>query len=278
MPKIEGKYDQDKIDSLRRYLQRESEKGRARDYEIIVDGFKVVSRTDDIEEFDDYEQEIQDSTRNVTILIYDGDTTPRNTKYSFSLNQDNSFPQQPTNGLGSLGEVNQLIQQKLDEQNKEYQLERLREKLKETEEKLQEAEEYKDQLAQEIEHLNANKNSFQGINLGELGSEILKYTLARNAGKSPLAANLSGFLGAFGASPAPVPPETQEQEYEATMEAQEQPTEQQMAILRSIQQMEKVFSRQQLQVMTKVITTLMEHPDHLFPVAELLNINIKTDQ
>lgn len=43
MPVVEERYDQNKIDSLKRYLKREAEKGRTRDYEIIVDGFKVVS-------------------------------------------------------------------------------------------------------------------------------------------------------------------------------------------------------------------------------------------
>ena len=90
MPVIEERYDQNKIDSLKRYLKREAEKGRTRDYEIIVDGFKVVSRTNDVEEFDDYEDEIQDNTRNIAILIYDGAGTNRNTRYSFSLNQSNS--------------------------------------------------------------------------------------------------------------------------------------------------------------------------------------------
>ncbi len=273
MPLVEAKYDQDKVDSLKNYLRRESEKGRAKDYEIEVDGFRVVPRTDDIEEFDEFEMHVRDTTRNVTIKIYDGDSTPRNTKYSFQLNKDN-IPAQPTNGLGGLGEVGQIIQQKLDEQNKEYQLERLKEKLEETEQALTEAEDYSERLEAEIKFLKENKYNLGSFNIAELGAEVLKYTIAKNANKSPLAANLSGILGALN-NPQQEPQQEQaeEEDYEASVEeAQEQPTPRQMAILHSIQQMEQVFNAQQLHTVTQLLIHLMNKPADLMPVAELLNI------
>ncbi len=272
MPLVEAKYDQDKINSLKNYLRRESEKGRAKDYEIEVDGFRVVPRTDDIEEFDEFEMHVRDTTRNVTIKIYDGDSTPRNTKYSFQLNKD-SIPAQPTNGLGGLGEVGQIIQQKLDEQNKEYQLERMKEKLEEAEQALSEAEEYNEKLVNEIAHLKENKYNLGSFNIAELGAEVLKYTIAKNANKSPLAANLSGILGALNNVPETAQEPREEDDYEASVEeAQEQPTPRQMAILHSIQQMEQVFNAQQLHTVTQLLIHLMNKPADLAPVAELLNI------
>ena len=147
MPVIEERYEQNKIDSLKRYLKREAEKGRTRDYEIIVDGFKVVSRTDDVEEFDDYEEEIKDNTRNISILIYDGAGTNRNTRYSFSLNQDNAspIPAKPMNGIGGLGEIDEIIQQKLEEKDRDYKISSLEKELEDTQQKLAEAEEYHQQ-------------------------------------------------------------------------------------------------------------------------------------
>jgi superfamily II RNA helicase len=277
MPLIEERYDQHKVDSLKRYLQREAEKGRKRDYEIIVDGFKVVSRTDDVAEFDDYEEERLDNTRNVTIVIYDFNAN-RNIRYSFSLSHDNALPQQPTNGLGSLGEVNQLIQQRLDEKDREYELKNLKERLEDTQQQLDEAEEYQETLKKEIEHLKANKYNLNGLNLVEIGSELLKHTISKNAAKSPVAAQLAGILGALN---TPVLPQAaQEPEGEVTFSEQEEVaagelSENQVRILKSMQQLEQAFNPVQLFIMEQIIAQLMKTPDQLIPIAELLNIKIK---
>ena len=279
MPLIEEKYDQHKIDSLKRYLQRESEKGRQKDYEIIVDGFKVVSRTDDVSEFEDYEQEIKDTTRNISILIYDGSNTNRNTRYSFVLNMDGSIPQQPLNGMGGLGEIDQKIQQRLDEKDREYELKSLRAKLEETEEKLEDAEEYQEGLEKELaflkEQISANKFNLGSLNLVELGAEVLKHTLSKNANKSPMAAQLAGVLGALNPAPQPQPanePEGEMSFREQTESDQPRLTEHQLLILKSVQQMEQVFSGKQLHIMNHIIVSMMNNPEELITVAELLNI------
>jgi hypothetical protein len=59
MPLITEKFSQHKVDLIKRYLQREIEKGRPKEFEIIVDDFKVVSRTSDLEEFEDYASHLQ---------------------------------------------------------------------------------------------------------------------------------------------------------------------------------------------------------------------------
>ena len=165
MPLIEEKFDQSRIDSIKRYLQREAEKGRTKDYEIIVDGFKVVSRTDNLDEFEDYEAEIKNSTRNVSILVFDGQSTNRNTRYSFLLQgEPNTAQPKPLNGLG---EIDQIIQEKLDAKDKEYELKQLREKLQETETALQESEEYNEQLEKAIAELKS-KNTLESKNMGEV--------------------------------------------------------------------------------------------------------------
>ena len=282
MPLLEERYDQHKVDSLKRYLQREADKGRARDYEVIIDGFKVVSRTNEVSEFDDYEQEIRDTTRNLSILIYDGDKTNRNTRYSFALNQENVIPAQPQNSLGSLGEIDTIIQQKMDEKDKDYQLKTAKEKLAETQEKLDEAEEYVEILKEELEHIKANRFQMKDVNLLEVGAELLKFTINKNAKKSPFAAQLSGILGALSDMDQPALPPQNEPEPDCEVTVQEQPaspqpelTEMQLLILKSIQQMEKAFTPEQLPVMNQIIIKLMQNPGQLIPVAELLNVQIE---
>lgn len=194
MPLIEEKFEQSRIDSIKRYLQREAEKHRTKDYEIIVDGFKVVSRTDNLEEFEDYEQEIKNNTRNLSILVFDGPNTNRNTRYSFVLQGELSTPQPKT--LNGLGEIDQIIQEKLDAKEKEFELKQLQEKLSDTQQALEEAEEYTELLEKEISELK-EKRLVQSTNWGEVLNGFLAAAAKNN--KSQLGQALAGLLGVEGA-------------------------------------------------------------------------------
>ena len=98
--------------------KKEQAKERSKDYEIIIDGFKIVSRTNDATEFDDYEPELNENTKNISVLIFDGAKTNRNTKYSFALGDDLPKKEKPK----ALGEIDLIIQEKLDAKDKEYEL------------------------------------------------------------------------------------------------------------------------------------------------------------
>ena len=281
MPVIEERYDQNKIDSLKRYLKREADKSRPRDYEIIVDGFKVVSRTDDVNEFDDYEEEIKDNTRNIAILIYDGAGTNRNTRYSFSLNQDNTslIPAKPVNSLGGLGEIDEIIQQKLEEKEKDFKITTLEKELEETHQKLTEAEEYHQQLQDriiELEHAKPQPNALS-LNLAELGAGLLDGLVKRNMPQ--LAGILNGIIPPPPGSPAPAEPQG-EATFQKQGEAQQSPplTERQMQNLQNLNMMEQAFNGEQLQIAIVILRKLMECPDKLIPVAQFLNLHNSNEQ
>lgn len=278
MPVIEERYDQNKIDSLKRYLKREADKGRTKDYEVIVDGFKVVSRTDDVEEFDDYEEEIKDNTRNISILIYDGAGTNRNTRYSFALNQDNTspIPSKPVNGLGGLGEIDEIIQQKLDEKDRDYKITSLEKELDEAQQKLAEAEEYHQQLQDEITELKTVKKNPMNQQLGEIGASIMDNLLKRNMPQ--LAGVLNGII------PPPAQATQAEPQGEATFQKQgetqasPQLSERQMRNLNNLEMMEEVFNEEQLQIAIVILRKLMENPEQLIPVAQFLNLHNSDEQ
>lgn len=278
MPVIEERYDQNKIDSLKRYLKREADKDRTRDYEIIVDGFKVVSRTNDVEEFDDYEEEIKDNTRNIAILIYDGAGTNRNTRYSFSLNQDSTspIPSKPVNSIGSLGEIDEIIQQKLEEKDKDYKIAALEKELEETQRQLTEAEQYHTQLEETIIRIREEKEEKPkphplAVQLGLIGSNILDGLLKKNIPQ------LNGLLGGV-ATEQPDPIATETPEAEATFKKKgdtppaPQMTEQQQRNLRNLEMMEQAFDGEQLQIVIAIIQKLMEKPEQVIPVAQFLNL------
>lgn len=260
MPLIQEKYSQGRIDVVRRFLQRETDKGKPRDYEIIVDGFKIVSRTDDLKEFEDYEQELKEDTRNISILVYDGPNTNRNTRHSFSLEGSG-------NTLSGLGEIDQIISQRLSEREREYELQRTQEKLSATEQQLAEAEEFADQLEQRIRDMEQARYT-NAVSLGEVASALLSGILQKNAGKIPMGQSLAGLLS--GSTPPVSDSHTSPQDavsFEKQVTTQHD--EQTQARLALIERMQQRLDEQQLVGLLSIIDYLCEHPNNISTVIEL---------
>jgi hypothetical protein len=269
MPLHDLKFDQHKIDSLKRYLQREAEKGRKKDYEIMIDGFRVVSRTDDITEFDDYEQEIKGDTRNISILIFDGPGTNRNTRYSFSLQGDTS--NRSSGGLNGLGDIEQVITDKLAEREKEYEVERLKEQLKDTKSQLSEAEEYADTLERRIKEMEAQKFA-NTVSIGEVAGLVLKSLVKQNIARIPGGQALAGLLGAD--QPAELPQSTEPAHGQVSFEKQpDSPVmdEQTRNRLSLIEQMQERFNEQQMIGVFSILDLLTASPDKIDMVLAQLN-------
>lgn len=273
MPLIEEKFDQSRIDSLKRYLQREADKGREKDFEIIVDGFKVVSRTNNVDEFDDYEQEIRDSSRNISFLIYDGPGTNRNTRYTFLMGNNPTASSNPQPAPG-LGEIDQVVAQKLEEKEREHEVQHLKEKLASTKEQLDEAEEYASQLEKQIEEMK-QKRYTNAVSLGELAGVMLKSLVRDNAAKIPGGAALAGWLGADIQPSADNVVQLTEQPT-ATYEQQPQPGTDLPEITRNrlalIAQMQEKFSEPQMVAVFALLDHLVAAPEKITEVVSFLGI------
>lgn len=175
MPVTTEQYDQLKIDKLRHYLEAQADKGQAKPFEIFVDNLKVVSKTEDPKEFDSYEFYMNEDTEKVRILIYNSNLSPRNDQYCFMV-------QKTVGGksLNGLGEIENIVQEKLAARDREYEMNRLREELESTKQDLAETEEHCEQLEKEIENLKANKFKLKNIDIGELASVAMEGMIRRN--------------------------------------------------------------------------------------------------
>lgn len=271
MPLIEEKFDQHKIDSLKRYLQRETEKGRPKDFEIIVDGFKVVSRTENAEEFEDYEAEIKPSTRNISILVFDGPGTNRNTRYSFSLQGEPSArSSQAGNGLG---EIDQVIAQKLEEREREHEFSRLREQLAATKAQLTESEEYADSLQKRIKEME-EKRYVQAVSIGEVASVVLKTLVKQHATRIPGGQALAGLLGAdmpeeMPAVALPAPEGAASFEKQPASNPMDELTRNRLSL---IEQMQERFNEQQMIAVFSILDSLAAAPDKIDPILVQLGL------
>ena len=172
MPFINEKYSEQKIDNLYNYLQNSKEQGEAEDYEIFVDAFKVVKRTNDLARFESYSNFIQPETKAVTIVIYDG-TSPRNTKHIFTIKEDNS------NGLNGL-DVDTRIEEKLRLEKEKWETELLKKENEKLKTELSEAEAYIEELEENAEKAKDKKFRMGDVNVGEFASVILEGFVRRN--------------------------------------------------------------------------------------------------
>lgn len=192
MPVTTEQYDQLKIDKLKHFLEAQAEKGLAKPFEIFVDNLKVVAKTDDAKEFDSYEFYMNEDTEKVRILIYNSNLSPRNDQYCFMV--------QKTIGgksLNGLGEIENIVQEKLAARDREYEMNRLKEELEATKEDLAETEEECDRLLKEIENLKQNKFKLGNVNVAEFASFALENIVRRNPqilAKLPGGAALAGFV------------------------------------------------------------------------------------
>lgn len=175
MPVINDVYDQLKIDKLKHFLEAQAEKGQAKPFEIFVDNLKVVARTEDPKDFDSYEFYMNEDTEKVRILIYNSNLSPRNDQYCFMVQRNRV--EKPLNGLG---EIEDIIQEKLSARDREHEMNRLRQELEAAKLELEETEAYAEELEKQIQYMKENKFKLGNINIGELASVALEGMVRRN--------------------------------------------------------------------------------------------------
>lgn len=265
MPVTNDKYDQLKIDRLKHFLQEMVAKGQPRPFEIFVDNLKVVPRTEDPKDFDNYEYYMNEDTEKIRILIYNSAATPRNDQYCFYVQQV-----KPEKSLNGLGDLDGMIQEKLTARDREHEMIRLKEELEETKKQLEESEEYAETLEQQLEEARNNKYKLGRLDLVELGGAVLEKLAIKNAGT----------LEKVGLAGLVVPGNTNEtkQEEETNASFQKKTGEEtnlkpeHLQYIPVLQQLDTAFERPQLEIVMKIISRLSEEPAQLQIVAELLNV------
>lgn len=169
------KYDPGKIDKLIDYLRIYREKGDPIDYEIIVDGFKAVRRTNDIDMFPMFENFIGVNTKSMDVLLYTG-TSNNNDKYIFTFEDD---VKEPLSGIEVDSRINEQLALKQKEWEKQQLCENLEKANKDLKQEVAELEKEVEELEKQKAALEANKSPFQNF-LGEFGSSFLESLLRRN--------------------------------------------------------------------------------------------------
>ncbi|HEV8283820.1 MAG TPA: hypothetical protein VGQ09_05905 [Chitinophagaceae bacterium] len=265
MPVTNDNYDQLKIDKLKYFLEDMAAKGHARPYEVFVDNLKVVPKTDDPKNFDSYEYYMNEDTEKVRILIYNSNLSPRNDQYCFYVQKNLS--EKPLNGLG---EIETIVQEKLQARDKEYELTQLKKELEVTKQKLEDADEYVEQLEQQLEESKSNKYKLGKIDLVDLGSLVLGKFAEKNAAVLSKV-GLEGLANGSTQIEAGKAEET-EASFQKKADANNDVKPEHRQYLGWLQQLDESFDEAHLEVVMKILRRFAEDASSLKAVAELLNI------
>src|SRR5665213_1270946 len=127
MKEINKRYDPVRLSSIKRMLLNETKEGNPRYYEIWVDDVKMVEKTNDVEKFNSYEDNVFDETEKITINVFTSTQGSAHivTRYNFTFGEEEKPQIQPLNGFG-LGEVEARINEKVTQERERWDCEQVK--------------------------------------------------------------------------------------------------------------------------------------------------------
>ncbi|HMT75212.1 MAG TPA: hypothetical protein PKA77_14155 [Chitinophagaceae bacterium] len=269
MPVSNEKFDQLKIDKLKHFLEDMAAKGNPRPYEIFVDNLKVVPKTDDPKDFENYEYYMNENTEKLRILIYNSAASPRNDQYCFMVQHHSA-----SHTVNGLGELDTLIQEKITAREREIEMNQLRNEIENLHKQLEEAEEYAESLESQLEVQKKSKFKLGNINMGEFASVMLEGVIRRNPqllAKIPGGEALAGVIEQDNLEKEnkQLP---DEKETQASFQKKSNPavSEEHQRYIIFLQHMESVLDTQQMQTAIQILDHLVHHPEKIKEVAALL--------
>ncbi len=277
-------YDQLKIDKLKLYLQSQADRGAARYYEIYVDNLKAVHKTNDIQEFDSYEDYMTEDTDRIRILVYSTNaTSPRNDQYVYRMKKPEEQKMVIQTPALSGIEIESRMEEKLQTHRERWEHEALIKELEQTKQQLKESEEYAEKLAAELNVFRSKKMHWGNVNLGELASVVVEGIVRRNpqmVAKLPGGETLAGIIEEDNKERAnPTTAINDGTKVSFKMKDENEPTkvmltEEEIGYLNFMKGISENFEDEEIIILTQVINKLEEDTTQLKPVAELLNIDV----
>jgi hypothetical protein len=260
------KYDQRKIDRLLDHLKIYFEKGRPIDFEIIVDGFKVVRRTSDIDMFPLYENHVDGDTKNLEILLYSG-TSNSNDKHIFYLG---NVPKESLNGIDVEDQIESGVNQRLREQ----EFAKLQDKNKELEEEIKDLEKEVTRLEKANETLEASQSPMNSV-LGNLGSSLVEAFIKRNPKIMASIPGGSALAGLLDESVPPPPAEDVEVSFKPKSEEHSKPEGMSKAdqeAIAFVNQIKEAFNAEEFEKISLIHQSLATDKSRFTVVLRALNI------
>lgn len=185
------KYNAEMIENIFQQLKTCEEAGEAREYEIRVDGQRIVPRTFKSSLFYSFDSFVTPNTKTVEIIFYSGESR-FNERYFFYFEGGGSSGEslEGFSGFDSEIKIRERVKREYELNSLLKENKELLEEIEELEDELDEAEEENDKLKAALEEERAKGNDMMNSLIRELGSGIVGTALK---GKLGIQANgLSG--------------------------------------------------------------------------------------
>jgi len=277
MAKIIETYNPQKIEIIRRMLEKQASKGNPLVYEIFVDNFKVVMKTTDIAEFESYEDVMNNETKFIRINVYNSPAeTISHTKYVFEVEE----PKRPeiSKALGEVTDINSKIKESIAVERERWDKDQLIKELDRTKLELQEAEEYIDELQSQVEKSKVKSNHWGKLDLGLLAGTALEGVMRKNPQwltKVPGLEGLAGVITDENTNGKKIESPTEDSEVTVSKASLESAlTEEEKTFLEFGKQVSENFDDEEISLLAKIIAQLGKDTSQLKTVAELLNVPV----
>jgi len=268
-------YNTEAIDQIKQFLMAEHRNATPVPFEVKVDGYIKIRKTDKVERFDELYSFVDDTTDNVIITLFiDSSNNEKKEWYKFRLKSSSN--KEAMNGTGD-------VEAKLEEKIRAYDLEqehkRTKEELKQTQGKLEKAEEYIDTLLNQIEESKVKPNHIGKFDLTTLLSgtlEGLAVSYPKIMSEVPVLNGISKVIREEHKAKANKKPnESFEGDVSFKLKDEDNATETEehlQAVKELAEYIATHFNDAQKQLLNDIIVALGEKPSELPTIAELLNI------
>ena len=273
----EEKFSREKMELVKDHLEDQKSMSEPVDYEIAIDNFKVVRRTNDVSRFDKYERYLTNDSRKVEVLIFTGQSN-YSERRTFVLKDDETEPApvQPApvqeKGLSGI-EVENMIAEGIKKDRKEREVEDLKAENNELEKEVKELESEVEKLENALTEMKAKESPLKGV-FGEIGSVMVESFIKRNPqilASIPGGQALAGFLEDDSKKQTETAQQPELQvSFRASDKSQEESQEAKEAI-GFVSYLKRKFSKEQFNKLLKVIDLLGEAPEKMDGMIEELN-------
>lgn len=284
MPIQFDNFDQNKIDRLKNHLSAMAGKGQPKHYEIYVDSLKAVPKTDEVTDFESYEDYMNADTEQVKIIIYNSASTPRNDQFVFLVKARN---REEATDLGLSGmplkkfsrtSVNEWREGQKFKGEQHQEISRLKSDVRELKDELKEKEDYIYELEDLVEKAKRNGNKIGGVHLGDVLSVAMEGIVRRNThliSKVPGASGLAGIIDQDNLRLEKESPTTETEVSFKKKDSLPSPvlSEQEQAFNNLFKELEKHFSENEMGLVMEVLDAFCKDKSQLQPVLELLQDN-----
>lgn len=277
---IEKPYEQFEVDNIKRMLEERANDDTPLFFDVKVDDYLVIHATNKLERFDSLYNFINEKSKILTISIFSNPNGGPRVYHIFFMN---GLPAEKT--LNGKEELDKIVSDKIQSFKDQTAMERLQEKLVETQQRLEEAEAYSDSLQAQLEALRAQPNHFGGLDLGKLAGSAVKEIALHYPKVLEKVPVLNGIARVIQEDDQ-VRPKVDNPSFEGEVSfkaknsspgesKEDSEMNENIAFAKQLGQfISENFEEEQIPTLAAVIEALGEDTSQLIPVAQLLNINV----